>query len=133
MRKRQAANASSRCADAATTATAASPMVSAPIRCWSATATCQRVFGLGHDAGAFGFRHRPVGGVVEAKHCTALVVIAHEADECRHAAPLRRLDGGVQRGEIDRAVGEEGHAQPPASGGRMAISSPSATGSAASA
>ena len=59
----------------------------------------------------------------------SLLKVGVEEGDDAAAGVLRGLHGCEQGRVVDRVAGHEAHDQPPASGGRMAISSPSATGS----
>ena len=80
---------------------------------------------LGPDRLTLTMRHRRIGVVVDPRHGPSRMLIAHRPHEegGRPRAGMRDL--GDQRRDIDRSVDQgDTHAQPPATGGMIATSSP---------
>jgi hypothetical protein len=60
-------------------------------------------------------------------HRPPAVVVPHGSNEAGDPAALVGLHLSDEGREVNRSIAQEGHHQPPASGGRIAISSPDDT------
>ena len=83
--------------------------------------------GLRHDPGALLLRHRAIGRVLQPAHAAAVMVVAHQPEKRGDPTVRGVLDPARERRRIDGTRSQEAEHQPPASGGRIASSAPSAS------